>query len=269
MRIDQTRFDAFWRNPEAYRIRYECNLVPVALSYGLARGSALHLIAEHASKGLSRPDIQAILVAENLSDRAIAMAWVLWDEFQRQYGNDPRIRKIDAEMEFDYRIPGSPHSLVGRIDELLEWNGALWCGELKTASAKAYYDRTRNDWETKKQADFEIIGARSLGYDVRGVLVRTIVESTPIKIWPFEVTRTEHQLEATKLQVHETCELIEFMRRTFGSDMPWPHVCFSYPCSKPDACEYASLCCQNRLAWTESDLEQFKPREEHLELMKK
>lgn len=279
MIIDQTRYDAFWRNPERYRLTYELNLVPKALPYGLARGLALHTIVEEALAGKNKEEINAVLRAEApgvrgplpepLPDKAISMAWVLWEEMQRQYplvGGEIEI--IANEAEFKYDIPGSPHSMAGRIDNVGYRNGELWCLELKTANSRASFDRIAEDWRQKAQADFEIIGARHLGHQVAGVLVLTVVETTPPKVWPLEVRRTDHKLELMKLNVHETCEIIEMLRATFTARLPWPHLSLNWPCAKGGACEYENLCGQAVENWSPADLEGFKQREEHLGVIK-
>ena len=266
MYLDQTRFDAFWRNPELYRLTYEVNLVPTVMPYGLARGVAFHRIAELSAAGKSEQEINAALQNEGLPQRAIAVAWVLWRECERTA--DPNQVKLGFELEFVSPIAGSPHAMVGRLDEILKLGEEVWVGELKTANEKARYERVRQEWEQKKQADFVLLGARALGYDPKGVLVRIVVEGAPPKVWPFAVTRSDHQLQATELAVHQTCEIVEFMRRTFGTSMPWPHISYNYPCSMPDKCEYQEICQRKTTDWTTEELQGFKPREEHLELMK-
>jgi hypothetical protein len=279
MIIDQTRYDAFWANPEKYRLTYECNLVPCVLPYGLARGIAMHTIAEELAQGKTREEVDLILqgkipgsrgmIQEPINEHARTMAWALWDELDRQYPlfGDPNCRLVASEAEFKFQIPGSRHFMAGRIDQIIERNGQLWCGEFKTANAKKSFDKVSEEWQQKSQADFEIIGARSLGYNVEGVWVRTIVEKNPPVVWPLEVRRSEHALQYKMLQVHETCETIELYRNVFGIDNPWPHVPFNWPCCKGGACEYERICGRRFSELTEADLEDFKPRKEHLDCM--
>jgi hypothetical protein len=276
MILDQTRYEAFWKNPEKYRLTYEVNLVPRALSYGLARGIALHTIAEEAAAGRSRADIDAVLKGDALTSRgtrldvidsrAVSKAWALWDEYERRYPLG-WAELLASEQEFVYPIPGSPHSMAGRIDQVLRLNdGELWVADLKTSNDKARYDRLVEDWHGKPQAGFNIIGARTLGFDVQGMLVHVLVERIPPVIWELRVRRSEHALKLLELNVHQTAETIELYRSTFGIDQPWPHLPYSWPCSAGGAgnCEYEGICGIPTAALTESQLDSFKRREEHL-----
>jgi hypothetical protein len=276
--IDQTRYDAFWRNPERYRLTYELNLVPKTMQYGLARGTAFHLIAEERARGRSKEEIDAILrgqqpgtrgPVEPIEEKAIEAAWVLWNAMEAKYPRDPNIELVASELEFMYQIPGSPHYMVGRIDQVLARNGELWCGEFKTANARARYDKFVEDWKQKAQADFEIVGAHSFGYKVEGVWVRQVVETTPPTVWELEERRSQHRLQVMMLNVHQTCEIITMMKATFGINQPWPHLSLSWPCSMGGKCEYETICQQDFEALTPNDLESFKQREEHLDCVRK
>lgn len=278
MTIDQTRYDAFWLNPERYRLTYECNLVPRVLPYGLARGIAMHVILEELAYGRSREEIEAILkgeipgsrgelIQEPIPDRARENAWAMVDALLLEYplhGNSS-CELVQTEAEFKVQIPGSPHFMAGRVDQILSRDGDLWCGEFKSANAKKRFDQVTQDWQQKAQADFEIIGARSLGFDVKGVFVRTIVEKTPITVWPLDVIRSDHALNYRMLAVHETCDTIEMYRSVYGIDNPWPHVAFNWPCCRGGSCEYERICGNKVSDLDPSELaEEFKERKEHL-----
>jgi hypothetical protein len=273
LKLDQTRLSAFWANPEKYRLAYELNLAPKLLSYGLARGSAFHIIADGRAAGQSDNDINAILRGEaatqqggtnvDLGARPIAAAWAMYNEYERAYSSSVKV--VASELEFDWQIPGSQHSMVGRLDQVLDRGGQCWIGELKTANAKAQFERTRDDWEGRAQADFVLLGARSLGYEPEGVLVRVITETAPPKVWEIEVRRSEHRLKVMQLNVHQTCEIITMLRATFGINQPWPHLYLNWPCSKPGACEYEGIC---RHAADTLDTSAFRVREEHLQCLR-
>jgi hypothetical protein len=157
---------------------------------------------------------------------------------------------------------------VGRIDEILAYHNTTWVGEAKTAYAKENYDKLLDKWANDVQADFVILGARELGYDVNRVLVRVVVERVPPMCFPpIEVKRSEHQLAVMSLNIHQTCEIIEMMRATFGIDMPWPHLA-NWPCNVLDKCEFSSICGRATEEITPDELALFKKREEWLELMR-
>lgn len=265
MVIDQTRFDAFWRNPDRYRLAYELNIVPKARSFDLDRGLAFHKIVELAAKGMSKEAIDEELAVMGLHPRAIPVAWQLFGAFKRKY---PVEEVLGTEQEFLHQIPGSPHGMVGRLDQVVRRNGLIWLSETKTANSRKNYDKVVEEWTQKKQADFEILGARSLGFEPEGVWVRVIKEGNPPLTWELEVRRSDFRLRLTELQVHQTCETILMYRDTFGIDKPWPHPNFSWPCSSPGRCEYEGICQQDRCELNESALEDFREREEHLEIVR-
>src|SRR5579871_2997731 len=186
MYIDQTRFDSFWHNPEKYRLTYEVNLVLSEMNFWLARGIAFHLMTEGSLRGWSQADIFAKFKEKSNDIRAWESAKKLFDAYSAQYAGANIVLK-DVEMEFDYQIPGSPHHMVGKIDQLLEIDGELWVGETKTNNGKKRYNQFTEEWSRKKQADFELIGAQSLGLDVAGVLVRIIRDVSPIDIWEIAI----------------------------------------------------------------------------------
>ncbi len=231
MILDHTRFDSFWRNPEKYRLAYEANIVPIQPNYYLSRGIALHRMVELHAEGKSGAEIDYLISPEVTDTRAVAVAQRMFKQWLIETNPKGPV-VLESEAEFLCDIEGSPHQMAGKIDQILEINGQHWIGEIKTTGTN---NGTRNKlqerWRVNKQADFYLIGARTIGYKPIGVVVRTIVESNPPRIITLQVQRTEAQLEKLKLYVHQTCEIIEFMRRTFGTDQPWPHLTDQYPCS--------------------------------------
>jgi len=278
MMIDQTRYKAFWQNPELYRLKYEKNLVAKAMAYGLSRGTAFHCIADLKAGGMPDDFIQAVLEGRepdprgqtlSLSPDAIQNAWILWRVFEATYPPEYGIQVLDHEREFQVPIGAEArHFAVGRLDQIVMYQGDLWVGEMKTAYAKASYDKLLDDWNHNKQADFVMLGARSLGFEVKGVLVRYAVEKTPpVCFPPLEITRSEHALNLTLLNVHQTCEIIEMLRATFGIEQPWPHLS-NWPCSVVGKCEHEAICGRASDEIDPAELEGFKSREEHLVLMR-
>jgi hypothetical protein len=262
--LDFSRFDAFYRNPEKYRLHYELNLVPAQKNYYLERGIAFHLMLEYWSNGKRAGEID-LLVAREVQDlKAIATAKRMFAHWLQRYNPSGPII-LAAEPEFLQQLPNSPHSICGKIDQILEIDGRQWVGEVKTTNVRNTFAKISTQWATRKQAEFELIGAQALGYKPLGLLVRTVVESSPPKIWELVVKRTAYQLELVRLAVHQTCEMIEFMRRTFGIDQPWPHSENSWPCMNKEKCEYGKICGVSR---PEQDTSGFKQREEHLAILR-
>ena len=273
MKLDQSRYEEFWRNPERYRLIYELNIVPTVPNYSLARGIAFHVIANLEVEGRTEQEIDLVLTGQvsdntgrtlSLQPKAIATAKVLWNYYKSNcpYANLP---VLASESEFEFALYDSPHKGVGRLDRLIRVNGELWLHEFKTTNPKKKYDQAVDEWAQKKQADFEILGARALGYDPFGLIVSYVIEASPPRLMePVIVKRTEDKLNASIVQIHETCEIIELLKRTVGIHTPWVHL-FNYPCNRLDACEYQGICCRaGEIAMPEG----FKKREEHLELLR-
>lgn len=272
MVIDQTRTKAFWSNPEAYRIQFQLNIVPAAKSYYLDRGTAFHTYIDLKSKSHDVAytcDVLRGLVDYqgqrfNIPQKPLDQGMMMGDAFlsRHQLGE----YTIEAsELEFNVPIDGSPHAMVGRLDQVVTIDGKQWLLEFKTANAKASFSKKETEWESDIQADFEIIGARSFGYEVEGVLVQYVLETSPIKVWaPLEVRRSEAQLARTLLMVHQTCETVEMYKSTFGLEQPWPHLP-NWKC-QGDWCEYKGICQQQGMT-LESCGKGWKKRDEHLVIL--
>lgn len=266
MRLDFTRFDCFWRNPEMYRIKYECNLVPTTASYGLQRGTAFHTIKDCHHAGMDKASIETHLASIVPDLKARAMAWKMWHEWQLRYNpHGPTI--LASELEFEVPIIGSPHTIVGRLDEVIEVGGVQWVGEVKTANNKATLAKLQERFALDRQVDFVLVGAQHAGYQPLGVLVRAIIETNPPRIWEIPVKRPAHALDLLRLNVHQTCEMVGFMRDHFGIDQPWPHLEKSWPCMAKGKCEMEQLCRRPTNEWTPQDLEGYQRRTEHLTIL--
>lgn len=269
MTIDQTRYQAFLRSMEMYRLKYLQNLVVPKdkVGYGLARGTAFHVIADEKYKGTQQAGIDAALIASVSDTRAISKAKAMHKAFECKYAASAQLVKVASEVEFRFQIEGSKHDMAGRIDEILSYKGQVWCGETKTVNAKADYAKLSYEWRRNPQADFEILGARSLGYQVEGVLVRTVTEHIPPRIWELEVTRSADQLKVLQYNVHQVCEQIEMMIATYGIDNPWPHNNSCYPCSMEDRCEYQEICGKPTSQVSKELRTQYVQRQEHLPII--
>lgn len=271
MIIDQTRYSCFLRNPEYFRLKYVKNLaVPRASAgYGLQRGTAFHVLAEMEHAGATAAEIDTALQAQVPDEKARKQGKIMHEAHKRANFMSGKVSKLAAEVEFCFAIPGSPHKMAGRIDAILDYKGATWCGETKTANGRVTYDQLVHDWRYNPQADFEIIGARMSGYNAVGVLVQTVKEGTPPIVLPdIEVVRHVDALNVLCLNVHQVCETITMYRNTFGDDEPWPHFAGCYPCnSAKDACEFKDICGKPTRVLSPVVLAKFVPREEHLNVI--
>ena len=94
--------DAFWRNPERYRLTYECNLVPITLDYGLSRGISFHLIKEGKWHGLTDAECN-VLVAQEVSDQQAGVGEAARSVRHQDTGNRARVRRAHRRQSPFYR----------------------------------------------------------------------------------------------------------------------------------------------------------------------
>lgn len=252
MRISQTRLKKFWQNPEAYRLQYVLDLVPSSPGYALQRGSVFHAVLNLKARGETDEHIANVLrgtvpdydgrmlviQSEDALRNGVAMA--------EAYINLPwaaNLQVVETEKDFNFQIPGSPHFISGRIDQIVTNGDSVYILEFKTASSKQYRGAKEADWANDIQADFEFLGAESLDIEVDGLQAQYVIEARPPKVWePIFVSRTKAQLERTKLFAHQTCETILMYENTFGPDQPWPHL-NNWPCNGDKKwCDYRDIC---------------------------
>lgn len=270
MRLDQSRYKAWHDNQERCRLHYFAGgtgIVPNKKSHGLDRGTAFHLIVDGRAKGWTDTEILEAQEAAGCTTEGIAAAWAMYPVFEDHTAGD---KVLASEVEFEVPIMGG-HAIVGRLDQVIVRNEYQYLRECKTAWYRHDQGKASKQWEDDIQVETELIGARWLGYNPVGVIVEYTVESTPPIIAKpvIVVNRNDAQLEVIKLSFAETCDQIEMMLSKYGPDVPWPHQ--ASPTYNPFSCqngrcEYEELC---RTDIRGCDLTGFKPREEHLDLMRK
>jgi len=101
-----------------------------------------------------------------------------------------------------------------------------------------------------------------LGYEPAGFLYRLVSSgdrNTGVSIAEFPTNRTGLQLKAFARGVAMTCDIIQFMVETFGTDKPWPQL------PSPFDSDYSAIAGTNMY---EGYLpEGFTEKKEHLELL--
>jgi len=233
MKIDSSRFNMFWQNPDRFRIREAWKLSPEEpaagsfaslLSFGRRRGTAFHEIRDAQYRGVSEFEAVEDLKNGGFSVKEIEVAKVMAACVRERY---PDEKYLAHEVAFEYPIPGSPHSLVGRIDHIFERDGELWVGDWKTSKYRSKRDLDFKGAEYCKstQPGFYILGAKSLGFDTRRFLYRLVHsqrENTRAEVREYPTERTSLELQQLARSVHMTCELILWMRDTFGIEKHWP-----------------------------------------------
>lgn len=261
-----------------YRLTYEVNIVPRVTPFYFGRGIHLHELNEARNRA-------TIMKLENLShdpqkisDKSKQMGSALFEAFKRRWDGDATFQLMHdggeplAEIEFRHQIPNSPHFIVGKMDEIVQYKGKPWVGDLKSANAKTTESKKRIELGYSTQPLFYINAARMMGYPVEGMVYRVVTEHTPPKHMVIESKRTEYALQQHLRSVHQTAETILMYRKTFGIDKPWPHS-WPYPCNWNNfegspGCDYHNICQRPTSELSEEDLAGFVQRIDHLKTLR-
>lgn len=268
MLIDATRYNLWWNSPERFRLRECWKLAPVEakpgtfaslLTYGRRRGTCLHELLDAKHKGISWPAAIADLVDGGFGNKEISAASKMADAIEEQY---PGEKYLAHEVTFRYDVPDSPHSLVGRIDHILEDEDGVYVGDWKSTKV-----RTKKEMGYKgdtycrsAQVSFYLLGARSLGFDTNRFLYRLVVDNPKgVDIIPFPTRRGNLELATFARGVHQTCELILHMKKEFGIESSWPNL--------PSAFDSDYQNIVGHRMYKDYIPEGFQPKIEHLQVM--
>jgi len=96
--------------------------------------------------------------------------WIIRN-YDMQYRNQPW-NLIHSEMEFDLPFGKDKH-FIGRIDKIIEWNGALWVVDHKTTSSLGA--QFFKNAEPNLQFTGYVWAAKKLGFHAVGVILDAIL----------------------------------------------------------------------------------------------
>lgn len=257
--------------------------MPIETPFYYGRGIAFHRLNEARNKDLPDNVVKQILAEmsaapkrQRITTKSKTTAQAMFAAFRRRWDGDPTVQLMHedgkplAEIHFDLPIPGSPHRIVGAMDEIVQYKEKPYVGDTKTANAKATEAKKKIEFGFSSQPLFYINAARMMGYPVEGMLYRVVTEHVPPKHWLIESKRTDTQLANGLRSIHQVAEMIGMLKRTFGIDKPWPHP-YSFPCNwmtwdGKSSCEYSNICQRPTSDLTDEDLELFTTRIDHLGL---
>jgi hypothetical protein len=271
MKIDASRYTMFWANPERYRLREIWKLAPIEpaagtfaslLTFGRRRGTCVHELLDADYRGVSEFEVVQSLKDGGFGDKEIEVAKCMAAVVRDRYAAEERLAH---EVLFEYPVPNTPHSLVGRIDGIHRYDGEVFVNDYKTSKYRPFTELgyKLDEYCRSAQVGFYILGARQLDFDVkrfRYVLVSSERKGPGAQISERFVERTNLQLTEFARQVGMTCDLIEWMKQTFGVERPWPQLPERF------GNDYEAIA--GRKMYTDYLPEGFAPKVEHLELMK-
>lgn len=277
MKLDYTGFTLYHVNKELYRIVRLQNKVSKKKNPLMDVGGAFHKIEEcnfykydarEYAEEMGKFELASVTEAENLYP-------VL-----AKYKHENNINVIESEVEFEWQIPDTNHSIVGKTDWMMK-DG--YPADLKTLDNGTTQEQFEGMWVFNYQAEFNILGQRARGYtNIEGRFgvygIRKAWKAKPekkyqkkplpVEVLKHEVKRSPFELQTFLITFIQTCDEIEWRIGKYGIDVSWGHYVHGmfdgYRC-RTGECEFAEICGQHVRNW---DLTNFKDREEHLELMK-
>lgn len=265
MLIDATRYNMFWTSPEKYRLREVWKLAPVEpkagtfaslLTYGRRRGTCFHELLDGRAKGLPvEQSVQELYDGGFGAKEVMAATRMLW-------AVQDLTETLAHEVTFKYDIPGTPHTMTGRVDSIIREYEETLILDYKTSK-----DRSKTDCSFKleqycrsAQVSFYLLGARTIGFDPAGFIYRLVVDGKAgVRIIDRRTERTNMQLAEFARGVAMTCDIIEFMKATYGIEKAWPML------PSPFDSDYQSIA--GRKMYVGYLPEGFVPKVEHLETM--
>jgi hypothetical protein len=179
----------------------------------------------------------------------------------------PNEEYLAHEAIFEVPIPDSPHSMVGRIDHVLDREDGVVVGDWKTSKKRTKTDAAYKAAEycRSAQVSFYLIGCRAkgLGFETNQFLYRLVQSGSDTS----GVQITEHPTSRTSLQLREfargvaiTCDIIDI------SEGPVRSGAARGRCCRHRSADYESVLGTRQYEGVIPD--GFEEKKEHLELMK-
>jgi RecB family exonuclease len=241
LRISFSKYSAFVKNHERFRLYYILGLTPegddtpTRMNMGRRRGSCFHAMAE----GIPRPEL-VTKYGEDIVQRCEDMRSVV-----------PELGELFfCEQEFDVPILDGKHSIHGFIDNgYTNADGNETIGDFKTTKGnrtKKEVNEYLGDLETSPQSHFYLKASQALGHPTELFTYHVIFDRKDKASKPKHLALDLHigqaEVERTMAEVYAACETIEFLTNEYGPDRPWPHS-NSWPCTGDRFfCGYQGLC---------------------------
>jgi hypothetical protein len=223
LNISYSRYSAFLRNMERYRLFYELGITPegdetpTMWNFGRRRGRCFHELREgQIPRAELVKEYGAELVArcEDLGEVVPDLGAVDW-----------------VERSFEIPIGDGKHSIVGRIDHrFINRDGVRQPGDFKTTKGtrtKKELQEYFQDLDNSTQHHFYLRAEREFEPSPTGLFTYHVIfdrkdkEHKPTYV-PFEVPYMgPAQVDRTMSAVYAACETIEFLRE-YGVEKPWP-----------------------------------------------
>lgn len=121
----------------------------------------------------------------NDSKRTHAIGTKLLQLYAEKYAHES-FKVLDTEMYFNVALPNTHIRLIGRIDKIIDWDGAIYVLDHKTTSRLGYEFFYRI--KPNMQLDGYTFAAMQLGHDCKGVVLDALLVAKGL-IVPSQLSR--------------------------------------------------------------------------------
>lgn len=127
------------------------------------------------------PSEELVSIAQTVKN--IAGHYVRWSETVQGYFADNNFSFVAAEVPFSVPLKNSPHSIAGRIDQIVRHkDGTYWLVEFKTVGGDdgSLALSSREEYISfEMQSGMYCLAARKMGYPVKGMIYNLIWKKSP------------------------------------------------------------------------------------------
>lgn len=249
--LDYTMLSTFALCPLKYYFRMVRDLVskipPTAAEFGRCIHAALdewYIGKDDDKANKVFTDMWNESIADSKRNRAVGLK--VLSKYYDSY-RDSRFEVIASELEFTVPIKGSDIVLIGRIDKLIDWSGAIMVMDHKTTTRLGF--EFFNMIKPNAQFDGYIYAAQQLGYTCTSVLLDAILVAkgllTPAqaaKLTPLARDISERSTEDIDRYLVNVCVLLEQLKRAYESDVWCASGAFNGACTYYGSCSYRRIC---------------------------
>lgn len=254
--FDYTMMSSFLGCRRKYFFRHVEGLVSKSTAKAPAFGSAIHKALDswykdhntEAAIEIFKREYKEDLATDGKRTHAVG-EWIL-KNYNERY-QDQSFKVIKTEHEFCLKLP-TGNNLIGRIDKIIDWDGALWLMDHKTTSQLGpYYFKMHTP---NMQFDGYIWAAKKMGYNVQGVLVDAILvakglldSSSRGKLTPLArdfATRSQEDIDNYIDLVEDIQGEINLCEKEIEDFYPNYDACTYY-----GECAYRKICTNPKNVW--------------------
>lgn len=159
MRISNSSFKSWFTCPELFHQRYIEGVQKGNTPSYLVFGTRFHDMLQAHYSGISAVGV-GYIYSTHIDPLLEAEAQAMLAAYRAHYPQEP-FKVLETEKNFEIRIPNTQHTLVGRIDALLEQGGKLLVMEDKTENRNSKRNLPQA-WMARSQASLYVWAASEI-----------------------------------------------------------------------------------------------------------